>query len=73
MIFGVTEDPKPPQNIVKVNDLSSSSSIYLWWDFPLASNLDIEGYNLYIDDGLGGDYKLLYDGSQNPQVLEYEA
>lgn len=54
-----------------MNELSSSSSIYVSWDAPISSNIDIDGYNLYIDDGLGGEFKKIYDGSQNPQVFNF--
>lgn len=34
------------------------------WSAPLLTNGDaIRGYKLYIDDGLGGDYSIIYDGS----------
>lgn len=66
MIVGISEDPQPPQNIQKINSLSSSSSIYVTWDPPVPSNIDIDGYKLYMDDGLGGEFNVIYDGSQNP-------
>jgi len=36
------------------------------WDPPVTSNIDIDGYKLYMDDGLGGEFNVIYDGSQNP-------
>lgn len=32
----------------------------------MTSNIDIDGYKLYMDDGLGGEFNVIYDGSQNP-------
>lgn len=38
-----------------------------------SSDLPILGYRLQQDDGLGGDFSVVYDGSQNPQQLSYSA
>lgn len=65
-IVGITDPPSPPSSLTNILSKSSSTSIALQWTDPPLSNLPIEGYMLYIDDGLGGDFSLLYDGSQNP-------
>jgi len=31
----------------------------------------VKGYKLYIDDGEGGDYTLVYDGTGFPNVYQY--
>jgi hypothetical protein len=41
--------------------------MYIYWDAITASNLPINGYILYMDDGLGGDFSIIYDGRLNPQ------
>jgi len=34
------------------------------WTAPVSTNGDaVKGYRLYVDDGEGGDYTLVYDGS----------
>jgi hypothetical protein len=41
------------------------------WDIIDDSDLAILGYVLMMDDGLQGDYFIVYDGSFNPQLTEY--
>jgi len=43
------------------------------WTAPVITNGDaVKGYKLYIDDGEGGDYTLVYDGSGGfPNVYTY--
>jgi hypothetical protein len=39
------------------------------WGQVISSDLPIYGYNLLMDDGLNGDFNVIYDGSSNPMVL----
>ena len=55
--------PNSPQ---KDQVLSNGTSMYIYWDSLTTSNLPINGYILYMDDGLGGDSSIVYDGSLNP-------
>lgn len=42
------------------------------WTVPTSTNGDaIKGYKLYIDDGEGGDYTLVYDGTGYPNVYTF--
>ncbi len=42
------------------------------WTAPSTTNGDaVRGYKLYIDDGEGGDYTLVYDGTGFPNVYTY--
>jgi hypothetical protein len=42
------------------------------WTAPVSTNGDvIQGYKLYIDDGMGGDYTLVYDGTGFPNVYTF--
>jgi hypothetical protein len=40
--------------------------MYIFWDQVTTSTLPINGYILYMDDGLGGAYTIAYNGSLNP-------
>ena len=35
------------------------------------SELSIRGYILYMDEGLGGPFQVVYDGRLNPKLVEY--
>ena len=42
------------------------------WTAPSTINGDaVKGYKLYIDDGEGGDYSLVYDGSKFANIYTY--
>ena len=41
-------------------------SFLVKWDVITVSDLPILGYVLMIDDGLKGDFSIVYDGSFNP-------
>ena len=43
---------------------SSTPSLLVEWTAPSSVNGDsVQGYYVYIDDGEGGEYTLVYDGS----------
>ena len=61
--------PDPPINVEVDWDLSSKTSLYIRWSDPLVAPASpILGYLLYMDDGLGGQFSLVYDGSVFPGV-----
>lgn len=45
--------------------------MYLAWSAVTTSDLPIKGYYLWVDDGLEGDFNIVYDGSTNPALLHY--
>lgn len=42
----------------------------IYWTRVTNSDLPIYGYILKMDDGLNGDYAIVYDGSSNPMQQE---
>lgn len=71
LIAGVGALPTPPSSITRDEALSNSTSMLVQWSEVTSSNLEILGYKLYMDDGLNGDLQEVYDGSVNPQTLQY--
>lgn len=39
--------------------------MYIYWTAVTTSDMIIQGYRLVMDDGLGGVYTTIYDGSLN--------
>lgn len=51
---------------------ASLPSITASWTAPTTMNGDVvKGYKLYMDDGQGGDFSLIYDGSLFANVYTY--
>jgi hypothetical protein len=43
------------------------------WTAPASANGDaIHGYKVYIDDGIGGPYSLVFDGSNYASTYQYD-
>ena len=64
---------RPPATSAPTRDslLSNATSAFLTWLPITTSDLPIRGYLLQMDDGLGGAYQTIYDGSLNPQATSY--
>lgn len=66
--------PAPPAAPLKVESGSSESSLMMAWpESPGVDGVPIEGYTLYMDDGLLGELVRTYDGSQQPLTLRFLA
>ena len=66
--------PEAPANLVRV--ASTRNSISVVWDEVADTQLPAgltTGYSLYIDNGLHGDFILIYDGEGVPTVRHFEA
>ena len=51
---------------------TSSPSLTVAWSASALTNGDaVRGYNLYIDDGAGGDFTLVYDESLISNLYDY--
>jgi hypothetical protein len=64
--------PGQPQSLTleTVNDLST---MRVSWTAPASANGDaIHGYKVYIDDGIGGSYSLVFDGSNYASTYQYD-
>lgn len=73
LIAGVGTSPPAPSNLVGSTVDNDPSTIKITWDKVSTSDLPILGYYVKRDDGLGGDFTIVYDGSTNPQVATYTA
>lgn len=62
----------PPQPSAPVRDSSTSDSrIVVSWTAPTTADSpggDVIGYKLEMDDGLGGNFTVLYDGYNSPSL-----
>lgn len=66
--------PQVPDPVRKVESLSSLTTIVVEWDeVPAIDDIITTGYILYIDDGRNGDFKILYDGTNNFYTLSFAA
>jgi hypothetical protein len=62
--------PSSPQTLTMTT--TSQPALTAAWTAPLSSNGDaVRGYTLYIDDGNGGDFTLVYNGSTYASVYSY--
>ena len=52
-------------------DTSRNSCSLQWTPVTPPSNSLITGYRLYVDDGLDGEFNVIYDGRDEPSVLSY--
>ncbi len=71
LTVGVGAAPPAPTNFIEAS--SSSSTAKVIWDKVTTSDLPVLGYIVQMDDGLGGDFSVVYDGQTNPQVSSYTA
>ena len=42
-----------------------------WDESPEVDGIDIEGYKLHMDDGYHGDFRIAYDGGEQPQIFRF--
>ena len=45
--------------------LSTKSDLYIEWTESSESEVPVEGYMLYMSEGLAGNFELVYNGTQN--------
>ena len=63
--------PAAPAAPLKDITQSNATSMYIYWSQLSTTGLPITGYILSMDDGLGGAFTVVYDGSLNPQKVYY--
>ena len=71
LIFALGSIPSAPSTPVKDDALSSNTSIALHWNKITTDTLPVTGYLLYADSGLNDDFRLAYDGSNQPEQVSY--
>ena len=52
---------------------SSLTSIFVQWNYVADPSAPITGYQLYMDNGNDGNFKLAFDGRGKPGILSYHA
>lgn len=65
--------PAAPENLVKVNTLSSLTSIHLKWDIVADYEINVIGYNVLMETNRNGEFNLIYDGRNYPGINYFEA
>lgn len=71
VVAGVSDFPDQPTTL-SVSSIDSTS-ITLEWGISSDKELPVIGYQLEIDDGYGGDFEVLYNGYNFPNVRQYTA
>jgi hypothetical protein len=68
---GVSSFPAKPNPPTKIEAESSINSITLEWDASADTEMPVIGYVLRMNDGLGVDYSVIYNGVNFPNVRKY--
>ncbi len=68
---GVSSFPAQPDAPTKNEDESGETYITLEWNSSPDTELPVIGYVVNMDDGYGGDYSVIYNGKNYPNVLKY--
>ena len=66
--------PFPPVLVhsTDVNPITGTPSITVGWEHPTENGGSaVTGYRLYMDDGAGGDYFMVYDGTGNEYTKQF--
>jgi len=71
LIFALGSIPSAPSTLVKDDDLSGNTSIALHWNKITTDALPVTGYLLYADSGLNDDFRLVFDGSNQPEQTSF--
>jgi len=58
----VAKPAAPTRNLA----LSNRTALFIEWAESAATEIAVEGYLLYMSEGLHGDFRLAYNGSSNP-------
>jgi len=71
LIFALGSIPSAPSKPMKNDELSGENSIAVYWDKITTDVLPVVGYKLYSDSGLNDDFKLIFDGMNQPEATSY--
>jgi hypothetical protein len=63
--------PLAPTGLAKVEEQSSIDSISVEWTRTIDSIVPVTGYRLYMDDGLNGELRVVFDGSGLPFATNF--
>jgi len=63
--------PSQPQSL-KLKAKANPATIQASWAAPMLTNgASIDGYSVYVDDGLGGPFVKVFDGINYPSTYSY--
>lgn len=65
--------PQAPSAPLKVDSQSSLSSIQVEWQDVAFTEISVIGYELWMDAGMDGFFKIVFDGRNKPGVMSYLA
>ena len=68
---GVSSFPAQPAALVKLAAETGPTYITLQWAKSLDTQLPVLGYQIWMDDGDDGDYSIVYEGLNYPNVLKH--
>ena len=66
--FALSAFPIAPSNLIKVDQKSSLTSIFLEWDIVDDSQVNVIGYEVWMEESQNGDFIRIYDGKYFPGV-----
>ena len=73
VFFALAVYPDAPLNLVKVDNMSSMTSIYLNWDIQDDYETNVIGYQVWMESDQNGEFVLAYDGTNFPGVNYYDS
>jgi len=69
VIIGFGAKPTAPTSPLRDSAVLRATSMQITWTRVTTADLPVLGYVLMRDDGLGGEFIQVYDGSKNPQLF----
>lgn len=71
LFFALGSYPSKPNAPQKSDSLSTSESMYIYWDAVTTDSLDVRGYKLYADTGRRDEMRLVYNGINYPSITNF--
>ena len=68
-MIGLGPLPNAPANLQRSDDGNSATSIGLEWDKMLSETLEVTSYKLYMDDGNGVSFDVVFEGTCSNAVV----
>ena len=69
--YALAEYPAAPTGLKKVDALSTIDSIYLQWEIVADYEVNVIGYQVWMESGHNGLFTMVYDGKNFPGVNHY--
>jgi hypothetical protein len=71
LIFALGSVPSAPSIPLKNDELSGDDTIALYWNKITTDVIPVDGYKVYADSGYNDDFKLVFDGTNQPEATSY--